>query len=286
MLVERMQHFVINVSAADVQPILGLSLQVDLDASFRLYGVCVWNLGVPEFDGVDGQVAIRIYRPNSQQIQRQLTSSNLLFPGNQYNLTGVSPTKALAAPIRPGVLFPAGSVINFDILGLGTGIAVPTGVMVVFIGTNIYQQGAVWNPQYPAKWKARPYLDNLTVPAIALTGLPALNQPFTAQADSDFVWQGGMYTDWAAGPVTDQLVDLGVIIRDPGYKAYSNTYVPVALLFPFLSGQAPGWLYPEIYIPRLGQIYFDFNYLYAGFTTKATPFTITLALKGMKVYAQ
>ena len=95
-----------------------------------------------------------------------------------------------------------------------------------------------------------------------------------------------MYTDSTATDVTDQLVDLGVIIRDPGYKAYSNTYVPVALLFPFNSSQAPGWLYPEIYIPRLGQIYFDFNYLNPAFTTKASPFTITLALKGMKVYPQ
>ena len=142
MLVERMQHFVIPVSAADVQPKLGLSLQVDLDASFRLYGVCVWNLGVPEVDGVDGQVAVRLYRPNAQQIQRQLTASNLLFPGNQYNLTGVSPNKAMAAPIRPGVLFPAGSVINLRCdVGLGTGIAVPAGVLVILLGNEHLAQG-------------------------------------------------------------------------------------------------------------------------------------------------
>jgi|GEM_PF-3578232 len=83
-----------------------------------------------------------------------------------------------------------------------------------------------------------------------------------------------------------QLVDLGVIVRDASYKAYSNNYVPVGLLWPFLSAEAPGWLYPEIYIPRLGQIYFDFDYLVPGFAPAASPVTITLGLKGMKAYPQ
>jgi hypothetical protein len=406
MLVERMQHFVIPVSAANVPAKLGLTQQVDLDASFRLLGVVVWNLGVPSGTGCEGQIAIRIYRPNAQQIQRQLTASNLLFPGNQYNQAALSPNKALISPIRPGVLYPAGSVITLDILGLNTGIVTPQGCIIVLVGTNIYQEGNVYNPQYPAKWKARPYLDNLTVQNVPFPGgLPKLSVPFTAQADSDFVWQAGLYSDeavtagtfarllvsgedissttfravtigaggnsiviacvsnngvpsqafslgvvgntititqatdgigtptttgnqvvaaiLASGPASAlvtastagatgasvfsfadfstnltggsglggtasimQLIDLGVIVRDPGYKAYSNGYVPAALLFPFLSSQAPGWLYPEIYIPRLGQIYFDFNYLYAGFTPAASPVTITLGMQGMKVYPQ
>jgi hypothetical protein len=391
-----MQHFAFPASAVNAQPAIGLRLQVDLDASFRLFGVVVWNLGVPEVDGVDGQIAIRFARPDGRTIQRQMTASNQLFPGNQYNLTGVSPNKAWASPIRPSVLYPAGSVIEIDIQGLNTGIASPTGVIVVFVGTNVYQQGKVLAYQYPAKWTARPYLDNLTV-NLGVPQLPKMNYPFTAQADSDFVWQAGAYTDFAVAggggsaifsneigpalqissvggasgtfalpenltpnlpflitvgagnaisvqlatnfigdvtttlaqlvsaintnPLTDgiahatmltpggsfglpdnagatpfgpgsatitlaQLADLGVIIRDPAYKAYSNTYVPVSLLFPFLSAQAPGWLYPEIYIPRLSQIYFDFNYLWPGFAPKSTPMTVTLALKGMKVYAQ
>ena len=404
MLVERMQHFVLPISAANVQPRLGLTVQVDLDASFRLFGVVLWNLGVPSATGTEGQLAIRFQRPDGRQIQRQLTSSNLLFPGNLYNQTGPNPNKALASPIYPSVLYPAGSVITIDIEGLDTGIATPQGSILVLIGTNIYQQGQVWNPQYPAKWKALPYLDRLEVTNFT-AALPSLNNPFTAQADSDFVWQAGLYEDeavtagtfasllvsgedistttfravtigaggnaititcvsnngvpsqafslmvvgttititqatditglptttgndvvaaiLASGPASalvtasvkagtgasvfsfadfstnlaggsgvggtvavDQLIDLGVIVRDPAYKAYSNGYVPVALLFPFLSGQAPGWLYPEIYIPRLGQLYFDLNYLYAGFTPASSPITVTLGLKGMKVYPQ
>jgi hypothetical protein len=391
MLVERMQRFVLPVSAANVQPQLGLTLRVDLDAPFRLFGVVIWNLGVVAGTGCEGQIAIRIQRPDGRTIQRQITASNQLFPGNQYNQATISANKAWACPIRPGVLFPAGSVIEMDLMGLNTGIANPQGSIVVFVGTNIYQQGQVWNPQYPQKWTPRPYLDNITVQNVAIPGgLPLLSQPFTAQADSDFVWQAGEYIDQSVGggslvfsepdsaasiqfvgvagttinlddanlgtpnqPLTitvvgtvvtmqagtdalgglntsvlqavnlfnstpaaaalavasqlgpgglpvpssgvipggvgsnvDQLTDLGVIVRDPSYKGYSNTYVPAALLFPFLSAQNPGWLYPEIYIPRLSQLYFDFNYLYPGFTPAASPVTITLGLKGMKVYAQ
>lgn len=172
MLVERMQHFVLNVSAADVQPQLGLTVQVDLDASFRLYGVCVWNLGVPQGDGAEGQIAIRFQRPDGRQIQRQITASNLLFPGNQYNQQTLVPNKAYVCPIYPSVLYAAGSVINIDIKGLATGIATPTGAVVIFAGTNIYQQGQVWAPQYPAKWKARPYLDFLQVQGIQGGGTP------------------------------------------------------------------------------------------------------------------
>lgn len=399
MLIPRMQHFAIPVNPP-ANPQLGLILRVDLDAPFLLSGVVIWNLGVNTDTGQDGQIAIRIIRPDGRTIQRQLTASNQLFPGSQYGSGGVQPNKALVCPIRPGVLFPAGSVIEMDVMGLDTGIASPAGSIVVFQGTNFYQEGNIWNPSYPAKWTALPYLDNLTVPGVNVPGnLPLLNQPFTAQADSDFVWQAGMYSDFtfagtrahllvatgenlnfkltavtpgvagnsisfqvissqptpnvpfsitvvgdvittncgttagganqdiltfianlqatpafnalvtigppiASGPATDfpatfmsggsaggasgavaQLLDLGVIVRDPAYKAYSNTYIPIALLFPFLSSQAPGWLYPEIYIPRLGQIYFDFNYLVPGFVA-ASPLAITLGMKGMKVYPQ
>jgi hypothetical protein len=403
MLVERMQHFVFP-PAITAEPSIGLKLQVDLDAPFRLMGVVIWNLGVPQSTGTEGQIAIRFARPDGRFIQRQMISSNLVAPGNQYNETGMSTNKCLTATIHPGVLYPAGSVIAIDVLGLPTGISDPTGVIIIFVGCNIYQEGQVWNPQYPAKWTARPYLDYVQVQNVPIPGgFPSLNNPFTAQADSDFVWQAGVSTDFSlsetvasllvadivfeelffkltavtpgvagnsisfeviytgaanvaynlsiVGPVitvtasTDslgvsmhlntlianlqasptfnalvtigppiggllssvgafpatflsggsgggsgealaQLVDLGVIVRDPAYKAYSNTYVPVGLLWPFLSAEAPGWLYPEIYVPRLGQLYFDFNYLYPGFVPAASPVTITLGLKGMKVYPQ
>jgi len=259
MLVERMQHFVLPVSAVNAQPLIGLKLQVDLDAPFRLFGVAVWNLGVPQFTGAEGQIALRFERPDGRLIQRQLAASNQLFPGNQYNQESISPNKAYVSPIRPGVLYPAGSVIEIDVQGLPTGIVNPSRSIIVFVGTNIYQQGTVWSPGYPKKpWTARPYLDNLTVTG---SGFPIRNVPFTAQADSDFVWQCGEYTDLSSGGAIDQFIDLGIMIRDPGYKAYSNDYVPAALLFPFLNAQAPGWLYPEIYVPRLTQLYFDFNLL-------------------------
>jgi|GEM_PF-3501072 len=198
MLTERMQHFVFPAPIT-AEPSIGLKQQVDLDAPFRLYGIVIWNLGVPQATGFEGQVAIRISRPDGRTIQRQMISSNLISPGNQYNVTGLSPNKALVATIHPGVLYPAGSVISIDLLGLPSAISNPQGAIVIFCGCNVYQEGQVWAPKYPAKWKAIPYLDYIQVPNVAIpAGLPSLNHPFTAQADSDFVWQAGEYTDLTA----------------------------------------------------------------------------------------
>jgi len=401
-LIERMQHYVFPVSAS---PVLGiqnqLPLQMDSDAPFRLAGIVVWNLNVPGGGGFDGQITVRFDRPDGRKIQKQLTASNLIAPGNQYNLTGTSTNAALAAPVYPNVLYPANSVINIDVEGLTTAIGDPTGVIIIFVGAKIFKEGAVWAPTYPAKWKAIPYLDNVTIPNFTPANGPSLNNTFTAQKDSDFVWQGGTYTDYATGfvaarpaifaneegnalqvasvgngsgnvllnpgifapvpntpfsvtvtgttisvifatnaggnvtttltelidginaaagsfavaseldpggpfgipsipasgsfspgigangaPVLCQCPDLGVIIRDYNNKAYSNGYVPAALLFPFLNAQMPGWLYPEIYVPTNMQLYFDINYLYSGFSPVLSPVTVVLGLKGMKVYPQ
>ncbi len=362
----------------------GLSIQLDADAPFRLYGVCLWNLGLSAnfLDGFDGQISLRFTRPDGRYIQKQLTSSNLLFPGNQVNL-GLTPNKAMVSPIYPNVLYPANSTIQIDIIGLPSNATMPVGSVIVFIGVKIFEDGAVWSPKYPAKWKARPYLENLTIPNLDITKGPSLNNTFTTQRDADFVFQAGVYTDVAGGgqqvdfdteagglsiqakpgapagitsqlvvggafsvvtigeaitvtftvsqatgtivsginadatagalvtavnmnnplapfqafPITPipaglsadsicQLVDLGVIVRDWNQKAYSNGYVPAALLFPFLTAQMPGFLYPEIYIPVNQQIYFDLAYLYPGFTPGVNPITVVLGMKGMKVYHQ
>lgn len=371
----------------------GLSLLTDADAPFRLYGVVVWNLDVENNGGFEGQIALRFKRPDGRLIQKQLTSSNLLFPGNQYNITGLAPNKAFVCPIYPSILYPANSVITVDLLGLPSNVTTPPpGCIIVFVGCKIYEEGDIWAPKYPTKWRGRSYLNNLLIPNFNPLNGALLNQIFTTEQDADFVWQAGVYTDFAGGALpilfqteggslsvqavpgapagitiafttaiganqptsvavignaitvtmsTDslgglnaltgalvsaingsvaasalvtaallgisasfqpfgataipagsgavdvcQLVDLGVIVRDWNYKAYSNGYVPAALLFPFLTAQMPGFLYPEIYIPKQQQISFDLQYLYPGFTPSANPVNVVLGLKGMKVYPQ
>lgn len=267
----------------------GVSLHLDPEAPFRLYGVCVWNLGVPEGDGYDGQIALRFARPDGRLVQSVITASNLLFPGNRYNIPGLSPNKAMVCPIRPSILYPANGIVQFDITGLPTS-ASTLGAIIVLIGTKIFNEGGVWAPTYPQRFKARNYTDNVTVQDFNPLNGPLMNNIFTAQQDADFVWQGGAYSDFPTGSsgATDlcQLVDLGVIVKDYTYKAYSNGYVPAGLLFPFLGAEMQGIPYPEIYIPTQQQLLFDLNYLYPGFTPGASPVTVVLGLKGMKVYPQ
>jgi hypothetical protein len=79
------------------------------------------------------------------------------------------------------------------------------------------------------------------------------------------------------------LPDLGFQMRDWRLKSYMNDYIPVSLVFPFLTAQQPGWLFPEIYIPSQQQMFFDFAYLWPNVATPASV-NVTLGLKGMKVY--
>jgi len=288
-LVERMQHYVIPVSGTT--PTEGFPFMFDLDAPFRMYGICVWNMGVPSDSGFDGQLALRYTRPDNRFSQHIITASNLLFPGNRYNFT-LTPNKAMVCPVYPNILYPAGSTIRFDLTALGT---LSPGTLIVLTGVKIFNQGEVWAPTYPKKWTARQYLDRLVVNGFVANGTPVYNNIFTAQSDSDFVWQAGVYSDLATETTgcpahlvvaVAQLIDLGVIVKDPDYKPYSNTFVPAALLFPFLGSEMPGFLYPEIYIPSQQQLLFDLNYLYTGFTPTISPVEVMLGLKGMKVYNQ
>lgn len=285
MLVERMHFYVYPSLVTPGQLSEGLVLRTDQDAPFRLFGVAIWNVDMNIGRGFDGQIGIRFARPDGRFTQRAITAADLLFPGNLSN-SGLTPNAAMVCPIRPGILYPPNSVITFDMLGLPTSIVAQQGVSIVFCGVKYYEEGTIWAPRYPNKFSALPYLDNLTI-----TRYPSLNNIFTAQADSDFVWQAGVYTDFGAGtsgvtPI-DQLVDLGVIVRDYTLKPYMSDYIPGALLFPFLNAQKPGFLFPEIYLPRNEQLLFDVAPLpFDDPIPPGAPVTLVLGLKGMKVYPQ
>ena len=269
MIVERMQYYVFPTTqvnpAGTVQE--GLVLRTDPEAAFRLYGIAIWTNDV-QGGAFDGQMSLRFHRPDGRLVQRLFTAANAVAPGNQYadspTPTGANPNQALVSPVYPNILFPANSVVVLDIETLNSATRNPSAV-IVFVGTKLFKDGDIWAPQYPAKFKARPYLNNLFVPNVTISSGPVLNQPFNVEKDADFVFQLGGYADTSAatGGFPDSLADLGFIMRDWQGKAYSNDYVPIALLFPFLTAQIPGFVYPEIYIPRDQQLLFDFKYLWS-----------------------
>ena len=318
MLVERLQFYrlpVISGNAGTIQE--GLVLQTDDDAPFRLSGIAIWTNDVIA-GAFDGQLSIRFQRPDGRLVQRLITPTSVVASGNQYagaasNL-GANPNQALITAINPNIIYPPRSVITIDAQTL-TGAPVTPGTIIVFVGVKIFNEDNVWAPRYPAKFTARPYLNSLFVPNLSIANGALLNQPFTVEQDADFVFQLGGYTDFAPwnspppssperlaaavgeAPLVGQTVgsaangaamnlpDLGFQMRDWRLKSYMNDYIPVALLFPFLTAQQPGWLFPEIYIPSQQQLFFDFAYLWPN-VAAATGVNVTLGLKGMKVYPQ
>lgn len=130
----------------------------------------------------------------------------------------------------------------------------------------------MWAPSYPPKYNARPYFGYDL--QIDLTTLPLRDVPFPVparaalsgaalNADADFVWQSGTQTDQpgpgaAVLPVGTRTRGVGVKFKDWSGKYYMNDYVPLELIFGFDNSQTPGLLYPEIYIPKNQQLYFDF----------------------------
>jgi hypothetical protein len=270
MIVERMQHYVFPISTVNPTGTIqeGLTLRTDLDAPFRLAGIAIWTNNVAG-GAFDGQMLLRFARPDGQLVQRLVTSANAIASGNSYagspTPTGANPNQALITPVYPNIVYPPQSVISVDLQTLIPAVNAPS-ALIIFIGTKLYREGEIWAPGYPKKWTARPYLDALVVPNVSLVpgGPPVLNQPFTAQQDSDFVFQMGMYadSDAATGGLPMSLTDLGFKMRDWRQQGYSNDYVPISLLFPFLTAQMPGFVYPEIYLPSQQQLFFDFKYLW------------------------
>ena len=268
MIIERMQHYVFPVTtvnpAGSIQE--GLNLQTDDDAPFRLYGIAVWTNNVAG-GAFDGQTSLRFMRPDGRLIQRIFTPANSLAPGNSYagtpTPTGANPNQALISPITPNIIFPPQSVITVDLQTLNPATKTPSAV-IVFVGTKIYKPGDIWQPTYPEKWTARPYTNSLIVPNVTITSGPILNQPFIVEKDADFVFQMGAYadSDSTTGGLPMSLADLGFRMRDAFGKGYSNDYVPIALLFPFMNAALPGFVYPEIYVPASQLLLFDFKYLW------------------------
>lgn len=74
---------------------------------------------------------------------------------------------------------------------------------------------------------------------------------------------------------------IGVKIKDWTGKYYMNDYVPLDMIYGFDNSQTPGLLYPEIYIPRQQNLFFDLKGLPSG----AGNSIVTLTHKGEKVYA-
>jgi hypothetical protein len=296
-MIERMHFQTVPDFITLPSPQLGYGLDIDRDAPFRVYAIAVFPIG----GAVNaGALQMRFTRPDGSWMQRDLMPVNSLVP-NFGGFTGgppAGPNYFLCSPIFPNLVYAAGSSINIDIEQIvpGGGEPTPLAAMVVFIGCKLYRDGAadIYIPPVPKKFTLSPFLGyEVVIPAAQLAIGPVLDVPLDILPDAGFLWQASVFTDTPIdASMTDDglLINLGVRVKDYAGKYYSNVvgqtnplagYVPAAVMFGFLNSQLPGIVYPEIFLPRQGALYFDFAML-----DGSTPSTqnAQLSLKGMKVY--
>lgn len=201
-LIERPMWYTTADFISLVSPQLGYSLQIMPDAPFRLYGVAIFPLDGGGGTNI-GQLKMRFTRPDQSWAQRHLVPTLSLAPGippTASNPFGYpSPNYFLFSPIYPNLIYPPNAVITIDIQRID-GTTVPLNCVVVFIGTNLYEEGRVYAPTYPAKFSAIPYFGyNVLCDAQLLSQGIVRDQPLNIQGDADFVWQGGVHTDVPVG---------------------------------------------------------------------------------------
>lgn len=204
-IVERMMHYTTPDFITLLSPVLNYSMPIGSDAPFRLYGIAIFPI-----DGGLGneinQLKMRFTRPDQSWAQRHLTPTFALAPGQP-------PTTALASnqpsqnyflfsPISPNLVYPPSSVITIDIARID-GTAVALNCVVVFIGTNLYEEGRVWSPARSDRSRSIPYFGyNVLCNAQQLLGGIVRNVPLNIGPDADFIWQASVHTDIPVGQFT------------------------------------------------------------------------------------
>jgi hypothetical protein len=269
-LIERPQWYqikIVNPTLTDGYSIQNIALQTDSDAPFRAFGIAFYvfdSSSVAQAAAGNIDFTIKFARPDGTTFfSRVEIPGSAIQPFNSQAPDGAggqtAPYYSYFAPLSPNVLFPPQTTVTFNFTNLAN--VATARVYAVLCGCKLFRRGTVWAPTYPAKYTARPF-EGFVV-QIPTNSLPVYQQPFPSapflNADADFVWRSGAQTDnppSALSPV-GAFKGLGIKIYDPQQKVYMNDYVPLELIFGFDNSQTPGLVYPEIYIPRMQQIFFD-----------------------------
>ena len=228
------------------------------------------------------QFTIRV-DTNAPFALRSIASSNMPLQGFQLTISGFDDRKYVGgAPLAavdsllnpatffivyPQITFPAQTTIQVSVTDLSGG-GISNGVLV-FRGTSLYPEGAVFGPQYPPNFSELNfrYGYQFTLPK-GTVSVPSVlaSQALNINSDADFVVRmASSYVQPTGDGFTIGQND--VILRDQYGKAYSNDWVPTETLFPISGGQNLGitqdWsvpdvtIFPEIYLVRNTQLLLD-----------------------------
>jgi hypothetical protein len=286
-LQERFQVYVLGptqdgrlASVAAGQVIRKVNLVLDKDAPFILRSRALRQKFVSEVSGEGGtQAGLQFLKtqwtgPKQDYRQGDFILESLQQPYYGYN---GNPT-----PVSPEIAYPPGGVITIDVQNTGPGAI--TNLTFYWIGVSLYPWGTLPSPSYPAKFSSLSFADPFIIPKLAAPEI-RLNQPYTVNADGDFVIRGGQAAEIpSTGPNTGVLQpasEMFIVLRDYNGMPYSNDWVDLNVIFGqsnFLSafpvGPAPslvqpfgtgmGCIYPEIYVPLNRQLLVDVNHACGG----------------------
>ncbi len=202
-------------------------------------------------------------------------------------------------PVSPEIVYPPSGVITIDVQN--TGASAVTNLTFYWIGVKRFPWGTVPAPAYPAKMAGLTFSYPINIPALGVAET-RLDQLFTSKSDADFVYRAGQ-----GGPVFGHgdvatLAEVAIRIKDGTKFPFMNDYVQLDVLLgsggmprtipigptpsyvaPYGTGPgSPGLFFPEFYVSRLHQFWFDVQRAdtYAG----ATALDVNWNLTGAKVF--
>jgi hypothetical protein len=278
--------------------ITGIELAMDNDAPFlergRAYRVAYTD-GTRTQLGLNG-VAARFSGPLRDFRSHGFIPLNLVMPyGGQGGAWRWH---------RRGILRPAGSIIQMDLVNTGT--VTLTNLTFYFRGVKLYPFGINPAHTYPAQGcRTLPFVYPIAPlstsnPFGVIQNIPVtqtlLLQQFQCQNDAHFVFRYGQ-----AGPSYAPFAyEMAFILRDENQKAFSNDFVHFEVLFgPSLgnypcgattigavgTGNAtPSVMYPELFIEKSHLLYYDFQRNDSGISGAETVPSFPVNLIGSKVY--
>jgi Putative Ig domain len=279
-----------------------IPLQLDLDAPFLLRGR-----------------GIRVTPPSTSRTQSQILTTRFRYTNaagdylaqqavnTPQDFWGAYGQGGNYRPVWPQQPYPPGGVISVDVYN--DGAATMNNVQVIFRGVKLFRKGSISAPTYPSPCLAREFTyqtgkGSPTDGQIVLTTTETLRQlPLTILADADFVLRAGQAGCWTSsgddgGTYSDfGYTELYVQLFDSDLKPYSNIPIHIDWLlgnagtglasFTALGSAAPGVLFPEIYLPKSTEMYFDLIRNDAAYVaiTDALPVRLSMAWIGSKIFS-
>lgn len=232
------------------------NLQLDSEVPFVLRGRAIYAEGGESHQAQTFAVKTRFQNAQSKYISNDVwpASIDMMFAG--YN--------GIFSPVRPGILYPAGGQIQGDVVNPSTNASLTT-FKLIYRGVKLYQPGTVIARQLPdrrVEVRTRSYSQTVVInPVQTISRIP-----FNVGTDSDFILRAIQVGTQS----TPRYSSLLITLRDSQQKAYSNSPIPID----YWAGNAsaavnstyqgvqvgnwiPGLVFPEIYLLRGDQMFFD-----------------------------